>query len=547
MKRISILSLSLLFGSAVLLAQGPNNSGTYYQAADGLTGANLKTKLFTIISKKSRTLSYDDLIEVYKTTDTRPDGYVRDWYSNITRFRHVTDKAGSYSKEGDVYNREHSVPQSWGAPKADVVHVFPTDGYVNNRRGNYPFGEVGNATYQSANGYSKLGTCKTAGYSGTVFEPNDEVKGDIARIYFYMATCYETEATNWNGVFGGTKYQPMAQWTFDMMVRWSQLDPVDDVERARNDAVAKSNVQGNRNPFVDYPGLEDYIWGSKKNVAFSYDHYEGGGGVVTDRVAQPVFSPQGGTFTDRVAVTISCATEGATIYYTTNGAEASVNSRVYQGPVTLTESATLRAVAVKEGMTMSYQTMAEFTINQSGQPGEQPAEGTVSIALNNALFGTAFDGALDAKEAGSFSGSRQGVSVVYAKGGGVNQFINDSQLRLYPGNELTLSVNDDDMTEVEFTVVLNKNNKTLNATTGSVADFIWKGSARSITFSVNSGSGHLQLSHVKVKTRNTTTAVGVTQQPSKDASFRTLGGTRVDGCALRPGVYIHNGKKFVVK
>ena len=72
--------------------------------------------------------------------------------------------------------------------KSDIVHVLPTDCYVNNRRSSYPFGEVGNATYTSNNGYSKLGSCKTSGYSGTVFEPNDEIKGDIARIYFYMVT-----------------------------------------------------------------------------------------------------------------------------------------------------------------------------------------------------------------------------------------------------------------------------------------------------------------------------------------------------------------------
>ena len=151
-------------------AQGPNNAGTYYMNADGKSGAALKTAMYNIIKVKKHSPSYDELIDLYKYTDTRPDGSVRNWYSNITHFTHVTDKAGNYSKEGDVYNREHLVPQSWGPPKADIVHVVPTDGYVNNRRGNYPLGEVGNVTYQSANGYSKLGSCRTAGYSGTVFE-----------------------------------------------------------------------------------------------------------------------------------------------------------------------------------------------------------------------------------------------------------------------------------------------------------------------------------------------------------------------------------------
>src|SRR5699024_7184453 len=83
--------------------------------------------------------------------------------------------------------------------KADIHHIFPTDGYVNNRRGNYPFGEVNSPTYTSSNG-SKVGPNVygfSGAYSGTVFEPIDEFKGDIARAYFYMATRYENKIANW--------------------------------------------------------------------------------------------------------------------------------------------------------------------------------------------------------------------------------------------------------------------------------------------------------------------------------------------------------------
>ena len=270
------LVFALIVATLTTWAQGPNNSGTYYQPANGKSGQALKTALYNIIKNPS-VVSYDGLIKAYEKTDTRADGYVRDWYSNATNFRHGTDKAGSYSEEGDCYNREHSIPQSWfskASPmKSDIVHVIPTDGYVNNRRSSYPFGEVGEVTYQSKNKYSKLGRCKTEGYSGIVFEPNDEIKGDIARIYFYMATCYEDKILNWqNGtsssVISGTKYQPYSQWTFDMLMRWSKQDPVDNVERDRNNAVY--GVQNNRNPFVDYPGLEELIWGDRKTEAFDY-------------------------------------------------------------------------------------------------------------------------------------------------------------------------------------------------------------------------------------------------------------------------------------
>lgn len=547
MKRTFTTTATLALSLAAALAQGPNKSGDYYLEADGLKGAELKTKLFTIISKKTNKLSYDDLLEKYMDTDTRADGKVRDWYSNITNYTHIKDKAGTYSKEGDCYNREHTIPSSWGAPEADIVHVVPTDGYVNNRRSNYPFGETDGDVYKSANGYSKLGACKTAGYSGRVFEPNDEVKGDIARIYFYMATCYESTITSWSGggVITGTKYQPYAQWTFDMMMRWAKLDPVDDVETARNNAVAKTDVQGNRNPFVDYPGLEDYIWGSKKDAAFSYNHYEGSTYEQPDMPDTPVFEPAGGTFTNQVVVTISTATDGATIYYTTNGTDASENSRRYTAPFTLTESATVKAIAVKDGV-KSYQATATFTVSD-GQGQQTPDEST--IALNNALFGTSYEGSILKADADDLVGTKNGVTVVYALGdGGSNRYCNDSQIRLYQKNTLTISVADGELTELEFQLAQSTQKK-LQATVGSVSDYTWTGRARSVTFSVDDGSGHARLTAVKVAKTSTDTAISSTADDSTadSGSFHSLSGLRVDGHQLRPGIYIHRGKKVVVK
>ena len=274
----TILVTLLLAIATAATAQGPNNSGTYYRAADGQKGAALKTALYNII-KDPKVVSYTGLKDAYKKTDVRPDGYLRDWYSNITKF--VPGSAfGSYKKEGDAYNREHTVPQSWfnekSPMKSDIVHVVPSDGYINNMRGNLPFGEVDKSkSYKSsANEYSLCGPCATEGYYGTVFEPNDEVKGDLARIYFYMATCYEDQISGWSGGIFGTssKYPGIADWQLDMLLLWSAIDPVDDVETDRNEACY--DVQKNRNPFVDYPGLEQLIWGDKKGLAFSYDNYE---------------------------------------------------------------------------------------------------------------------------------------------------------------------------------------------------------------------------------------------------------------------------------
>lgn len=284
--------MSFLMCSLAVLsvyAQGPNDSGTYYRNADGQKGKNLKTAFAGIISNHTN-VGYDGLWECYKTSDVRPDGKIWDMYSNTTNYVPGGSQQGkNYSKEGDSYNREHSVPQSWfneASPmKSDLVHVVPTDGYVNNRRSNYPFGENNGEKYMSNNGFSKLGACTTPGYSGTVFEPNDEYKGDFARIYFYMVTCYESKISSWNSdMFDGNSYPALKTWALNMLLRWAANDPVSQKEIDRNNAVYA--LQGNRNPFVDYPGLEQYVWGENMDMAFSYDNYQtvtpGGGGTDPD-------------------------------------------------------------------------------------------------------------------------------------------------------------------------------------------------------------------------------------------------------------------------
>lgn len=541
-KKFLFLLTAFIAVSLSALAQGPNNSGTYYKNANGKKGAELKTALYNIISPHTN-IGYDGLYEAYKQTDKRADGYLRDWYSNATNYT-WNDKGGN-SSEGAGWNREHTVPQSWfgsGLPKSDVVQVVPTDCWVNGMRSNYPLAEVGTVEKQSKNGYSKLGSCKTAGYSGKVFEPNDEIKGDLARIYFYMVTCYENLATGWgHSVFSTNKYPGFMDWYLTMLMRWSKQDPVDEVERARNNAVW--SVQANRNPFVDYPGLEDYVWGDKKTEAFSYDHYDGGNTPDVTTVSQPVFSPEEGSYTNQVVVSMTSATEGATIYYTTNNANATVQSNVYEGPITLTETTTLKAIAVKDG-TSSYQTIATYTITD-GQGGETPAEGL--IAFGNQLFGTSFTGSVSGNDMGDFSGTQNGVTVTYSKGEGANQYINDSQIRLYQKNRLVISVGNGYMTKLEFQLA-KETSKVLNASTGTVADLIWTGKAQSVTFSVNDGSGNMQLSGVKVTLDPQTVGIDATRTTGKaDSSFRTLHGTRVSGSSLRPGIYIHKGKKIVVK
>lgn len=273
--------LILQFVTLAAFAQGPNNSGTYYKSANGLKGKALKTAMFNII-KNHDPLTYSNLWTAFKTTDKRADGKVWDMYSCTTNYRFGTDQAGNYKYEGDKYNREHSFPKSWfndATPMyTDLVHLVPTDGKVNGMRSNYPFGETNGEAYKSNNGFSKLGACTYPGYTGKVFEPNDIYKGDFARIYFYMATAYEDKIASWSGsefpnISNHDSYKPYKDWQLKMLMEWSKKDAVSEKEVNRNAGIY--SLQKNRNPFVDYPGLEEYIWGTMTNVPFSYDNYQG--------------------------------------------------------------------------------------------------------------------------------------------------------------------------------------------------------------------------------------------------------------------------------
>ena len=284
MKQRAIHVVCFMVIAMTAYAQGPNNSGTYFQNADGKKGAALKTALCGVIYNRTER-TYGELWTDFQTTDAKPNGKVWDMYSNKREMTFGTDQAGNYKQEGDVYNREHSFPNSWFGGKTntqpmftDLHHLYPTDGYVNNKRSNFPFGETNGESYKSANDFSKLGKCTYEGYTGTVFEPNDEYKGDFARTYFYMVTCYEEKLPDWytnnaesRPTLDGNTYPGLSSWQLKMLMEWSERDPVSEKEINRNNAVY--GIQGNRNPFIDYPGLERFIWGDLKNVAFSYDNY----------------------------------------------------------------------------------------------------------------------------------------------------------------------------------------------------------------------------------------------------------------------------------
>lgn len=268
----------------ILIALGINSYAQippgYYNSATG-NGYTLKTQLKLIISNGHEDQGYDTLYDAYVNTDNdsfyENDNTVLDMYSenpsgvDSYNYNHNDRTCGNYNSENDCYNREHIFPQGFFNEqlpmRTDIHHVVPTDGYVNNRRANYPFGEVINDTWMSNNG-SKVGQNTFGSYSGVVFEPIDEFKGDIARMLLYFAVRYEDEVTDssWddhtttNNPLNGTNDQVYEIWYLQLLYKWHLEDPVSEREIKRNNEAY--NFQGNRNPFIDYPEYVDSIWSS---------------------------------------------------------------------------------------------------------------------------------------------------------------------------------------------------------------------------------------------------------------------------------------------
>lgn len=266
----SVCLAFFVFFATFAVAQPPAN---YYNSANGLTGDQLKVALHNII-KGHTSISYAQIWNAFWSTDNKGNGVVWDMYSDRPNgnppytYYLGQDQCGNYSGEGDCYNREHSWPQSWFSdqttPRTDMHHIFATDGFVNGKRSNYPFGEVQSASWTSQNG-SKLGSCKTPGYSGTVFEPIDEYKGDFARAIMYMSVRYYSEDASWGNSDMTTK-SVIKPWAIAMLLRWNELDPVSQKEIDRNNTIY-NDFQHNRNPFVDHPEYANMIWDPTWSVA----------------------------------------------------------------------------------------------------------------------------------------------------------------------------------------------------------------------------------------------------------------------------------------
>ena len=235
-------------------------------------GAALKNAVYEIIGNHTSVSSYSDLPKYFQKTDVYPDGN-RWWemYSNQT----------FYLPSFTGMNREHSVPKSWWGGSSDTQaytdlnHLYPSEMKANSAKSNYPLGTVDmTQTVKFNNTVSKVGYAITGqgGGANYVFEPADEYKGDFARTYFYMVTRYQNLTWKYTYMFQNNTYPSLNAWSQELLLKWHRQDPVSQKEIDRNEQVYL--VQNNRNPFIDYPSLAEYIWGNKIGELFYPDNAE---------------------------------------------------------------------------------------------------------------------------------------------------------------------------------------------------------------------------------------------------------------------------------
>ena len=274
------------------MAIGPM-PGFYYEDAQGQQGEALKSKLGAIIHCGVRykygsgnKKTWDGFFHTDRDTTTN---LVLDMYSLETRYFNSTKPTASVL-ELDI---EHMFPKSWwggdvNEAYCDLFHLVPADYSANRSKSNHAPGIPSDTTFW--NGSFATGSGSTYGLQ-KVFCPADEYKGDFARAYFYIATCYG-DSLQWTNSGDAAKamtnnhWQEFQPWLRDILVSWHRMDPVSDKEKQR--AIEVNKIQGNRNPYIDYPELVEYIWGDKTDqkvdlllLEQSYGHRYGENNVET--------------------------------------------------------------------------------------------------------------------------------------------------------------------------------------------------------------------------------------------------------------------------
>lgn len=288
MKKILLSMMTLL---CVISATAEEMPQGYYDRIDGTKDDVLKATLREVIRPHTVIPYGDGSWEVFYYSDQNEEGYCMDMYCDT--WQKFTTPGATVSG----CNIEHSFAKSWwgGAEfdqYKDCYHLNPSNSTANSARSNYPLGEV---PAKHTDKYKEAGSLKidkihhdALNEDFFIWEPKDEYKGDFARAYFYIATCYGHDLSgnvpdlkangkkNYPGwridnpdvgsryAMQNDNYLEFQDWEIAILLKWHRQDPVSEKETKRMDAV--SDFQHNRNPYIDYPILAEYIWGNKKGT-----------------------------------------------------------------------------------------------------------------------------------------------------------------------------------------------------------------------------------------------------------------------------------------
>ncbi|MBR1929318.1 MAG: endonuclease, partial [Paludibacteraceae bacterium] len=489
----------------------------YYASINGKSATNdaLRETLCGVISANYNSIGYSSLASAVYNASSNPSDFVNgsnntleDIYSSKAYLS--SDNKSSAKDCGEGWNKEHTVPQSWfggSSPMySDAFHIYPTDIKMNSVRSNYPYGENSASKDCSTYGYGHLGTSTFAGYTGQVFDPgeggeNGSYKGDIARGYFYMVTRYRT--TNFTSGSGNVCFTytngiaDLTTYTLNLMLKWHREDPVSEKELKRNNAIYAH--QRNRNPFIDYPDLVEYIWGERKgenvvltSLVSAYSDEYGGGATIEPYNLTLYRNGEVEILNGLEEIyTLPTTDENACEEWVFDGWSATKVSAVSQKPAYITKVSTAGTVyAVYKNIEISGGGVSNVTMTFADQFSEQTDLDGSTLTLSNSTISFA-------------KGGKSGSAPTYYTSG--------SAVRFYANNTITIS-STATITGITLTTTqADYSNSSVN--TGSFSEGVWSGESNSVVITNTATSGHWRITAITV----TTTGGTVTTTYASDA------------------------------
>lgn len=254
-RRIAIIT-------TLLILCGTVHATDYYPASlNGLSGVQLKKALTALIAPHRRAPFDDAAYDIIARCDRLPDGRILSFLDPepIDAAAVVLHRVIPGEWIGDYYPYRYDLSY-------DLHLLLPAGSAADEAIGEAPLGSVAYATFD--NGATRVGSSYLLGIETLAWEPADDRKGDLARLMMYAATCYPDypwQSLALNQIVGGD-YPTFNRPSIELLLEWARADAVDEHERMRCEAIFE--LQGNRNPYVDFPDLMEYVWGEKTSDPF---------------------------------------------------------------------------------------------------------------------------------------------------------------------------------------------------------------------------------------------------------------------------------------